>query len=634
MSLGRQLRYRFDNLMARGVLAQVLLLAIVTGLLVLITVIALGVFGEATYSGDGEERHIDSFAVTAWKALMHAMDAGTLGGQEEQSWTFLFIMLFVTLGGIFVLSTLIGVLNNGFGQMLDRLRRGRSAVIEKRHTVILGWTPKIHTLLSELVEANKNQRNACVVILADRDKVDMDAEVAASLGKARLRVVTRSGNPMAAPDLELVSLATSRAVIVLAPDTHPNGQPMAVHESDTVVLKTLLALHKVTPKEGLHVVAEVYDPRSEQVARMVAGDNAALILAMPLISRLLVQTGRQSGLSVVYTELLDFAGMEIYVRAEPQLVGTTFGDAVHRYGTSALIGVVTAGGKTLLAPPRDRKFEPGDQVIAISEDDDTLLLDGGKPSFDDAAIVARAATHNPAPERTLVLGTGPRLATVLRELDTYVAPGSETLVVGEHDVPLPKLENMKVAFRGGDLTDRGVLDSLDVTSFEHILALSETLGRTQEMADARTMVTLLHLRDIERIANKKVPITSEILDINNRDLATISEADDFIVSNTLVSLMVTQVAENPHLVSVFDELFSAEGCEIYLKPAHDFVRPGKHPWGLVCESALRRSEIAIGYRLAAAANDASAGYGIAINPSKRVPIELGAEDRVIVISEA
>ena len=53
-----------------------------------------------------------------------------------------------------------------------------------------------------------------------------------------------------------------------------------------------------------------------------------------------------------------------------------------------------------------------------------------------------------------------------------------------------------------------------------------------------------------------------------------AEADDFIVSNTLVSLMVSQVAENEHLVKVFDELFSAGGCEIYLKPATDYVRAG------------------------------------------------------------
>jgi len=630
MSVRRHLRYRFDNLMSRGVLAQILLLAIVTALLVVITAVAVFAFGEAPISGDEPE----SFGVMVWKSLMHAMDAGTLGNDSTSSWTFVTIMLFVTLGGIFVLSALIGVLNNGVGQLLDSLRRGRSVVIEKNHTVILGWTPKIHTLLSELVEANKNVRNACVVVLATRDKVAMDSDADETTGKARLRVVTRTGNPMSVDDLELVSLATSRAVIVLAPEVNVDGSPMAAHESDTVVLKTLLALAKISPKHKLHVVAEIFDPRSERVARMVAGEHAALILATPLISRLLVQTGRQSGLSSVYTELLDFAGNEIYVRSEPKLAGSTFRDAVHRYGSSSLIGVLTLEGVTLVPPPFNRIFEPGDRVIAISEDDDTLVLDGSPPNFDETELVARRPTHVPQPDRTLVLGTGPRLGNVLRELDTYCAPGSEAVVVGEIEVVLPVLANIKLRLQTGDLTDRTLLDSLDVTSFDHVLALSETVGRTQEMADARTMVTLLHLRDLERIADKRVPITSEILDIGNRDLASISEADDFIVSNTLVSLMVSQVAENPNLVSVFEELFSSEGYEIYLKPVGDYVREGRHTFGVVTEAALRRGEIAIGYRLAALSSDQKAAFGVVINPSKRASIALTTTDKIIVLAES
>ena len=178
------------------------------------------------------------------------------------------------------------------------------------------------------------------------------------------------------------------------------------------------------------------------------------------------------------------------------------------------------------------------------------------------------------------------------------------------------------------------IGELAATTFDHVLVLSETTGRTQEMADARTTVTLLHLRDLGRIAGKRIPITSEILEIGNRDLATVAEADDFIVSNTLISLMVSQIAENPHLVRVFDELFDPEGYEIYLKPASDYVQPGEHAFGVVCEAALRRGEIAIGYRHARLASDADAAFGVAINPSKLKRIGLGLEDKVIVLAEA
>jgi len=596
---------------------------------VLITAVAIIVFGVVpTDEGGGS----DSFAQLVWKSLMHALDPGTLSG-DPAGWTFLFIMLFVTIGGLFVLSALIGVLNQGFGAIIEGLRRGRSTVIERGHTVILGWSPKIHTLLSELAEANANQRDACVVILAERDKVAMDADVLPPLRGRRLRVVTRNGNPMSPADLAIASLPTSKAVIALAPEAHADGTPMAAHESDTVVLKTLLAISKAAPAGELHVVAEIYDTRTETVARMVCGKDAGLILASPLISRLLVQTGRQSGLSVVYTELLDFAGCEIYIRDESRLAGVTFRDAVHRYGTSSLIGVVTAAGEMLVPPPFDRTLASGDRVIAISEDDDTVVLDGKPPEVAESVLIPPPPPRPQVAERTLVLGAGARLAMVLRELDAYVAQGSETVVVAEALPELPKLKNMRVTTRTADLTHRGVLDALDVTHFDHVLVLSESAGRTQEMADARTTVTLLHLRDIIRIAGKKVPITSEILDINNRELATVAEADDFIVSNTLVSLMVSQIAENRHLQRVFEELFDPDGHEIYLKPATDYVRAGEHAFGVVCEAALRRNELAIGYRLAARASDAEAQFGVSINPAKAKKVALGADDKVIVLAE-
>ncbi len=631
----QRLRYRFDNLMAKGTGAQILLLAAATGVLVGITALAVLAFGVVP---EDDNHHADSFGRLVWKALMHALDAGAVGG-DPGSWTFLFIMLFVTLGGIFVLSALIGILNNGFGALIEGLRRGRSVVIESGHTVVLGWSPKIDTLLSELAAAGANQRDACVVILADRDKVAMDEHVAGVVEGKKLRVVTRRGSPTLMSDLGLVGLATSKAVIVLAPELHEGGEAMAPHESDTVVLKVLLAVSKVGG-ERLHLVAELSDEKTEAVARMVVGDKAALIVAPPLISRLLVQTGRQSGLSVVYTELLDFGGAELYVKREPGLTGKTFRDGVFAYDDSSLLGVVTATGELLLPPAADRRFESGDQVIAISEDDDTVVLNGKSPTFDAKHVVAAAKTSTRQRERTLVLGASPRLGLVLSELDAYVAGGSETLVIGDGEIlagfgDLGALtKNTTVATRAGDPTDRALLDEIDVGSFDAVLVLSERRGQAKEMADARTMITLLHLRDIARRTGKSVPITSEILDIENRDLAAVAEADDFIVSNTLVSLLVSQVAENPHLSRVFQDLFTPGGHEIYLKPAADYVTLGVDlPYHAVVEAALRRGEVAIGVRRSASARDPDAAFGVIVNPTKHKPMRLADGDKVIVLAD-
>jgi Trk K+ transport system NAD-binding subunit len=629
-TLAEKLRYRFDNVMARGVGAQIAMLALATLTLIVTTSLVLALAGLRPDDGDG---HPVSFGKLMWQGLMHTLDSGAVGG-DSGHWSYLFVMLAVTVGGIFVLSALIGILTGGFGQLVEGLRKGRSLVIEQNHTVILGYTPKIHALLAELAEANANRPDASVVVLADRDKVEMDDAIRAGLAGAKLRVVTRSGNPLALADLGLVNLADARSVIVLSPEDDA--------EADTVVLKTLLAVSKAGGNAGTapHIVAEVKSEKTLSVARMVVGDAAGLILTPPLISRLLVQTGRQSGLSAVYTELLSFAGDEIYIQPEPRLAGKTFREALVVYEDSALMGVVTAEGKNLMPPAFDRRFEPGDHVIAISRDDDTIVPNGKPTPVDEAALAPVDAHATPGPERTLVLGDSARLGMVLRELDAYVADGSTTLVVGEEEgvegrvAAHGQLVRMRATFRVGDTTDRAVLDALDVAAFDHILVLSETEGRSQEMADARTMITLLHLRDILRRAGKRVPITTEMLDGDNRELATVAEADDFIVSNTLVSLVVSQVSENRRLAKVFDELLSPEGYEIYLKPASDYVRPGTEvDFYTVVEAAARRRELALGYRVAARAQDAEGAYGVVLNPKKSLRYRLVGEDRVVVLAE-
>jgi len=45
-----------------------------------------------------------------------------------------------------------------------------------------------------------------------------------------------------------------------------------------------------------------------------------------------------------------------------------------------VIGVLATSGEMLVPPPLDRKFVEGDQVVAISEDADTVVADGTAPS--------------------------------------------------------------------------------------------------------------------------------------------------------------------------------------------------------------------------------------------------------------
>ncbi len=128
---------------------------------------------------------------------------------------------------------------------------------------------------------------------------------------------------------------------------------------------------------------------------------------------------------------------------------------------------------------------------------------------------------------------------------------------------------------------------------------------------------------------------SEMLDLRNAKLAQTTLAEDFIVSDRIVSLFMAQVAEHKALNRVFADLFDPEGAEIYLKPVTHYVRADvAMTYATVVEAARRRGEVAIGYRVAVLASDPEKHHGVALNPSKSDRVTFAGADQVIVLAKS
>jgi voltage-gated potassium channel Kch len=434
-------------------------------------------------------------------------------------------------------------------------------------------------------------------------------------------------------DLALASPQTSRAIVVISP---------VADDPDTDVIKTLLAITNDPTRraEPYQIVTEIRDARNVDVARLASRGEAKIVLGGELIGRIAAQTCRQPGLSIVYMELLDFEGDEIYFHEDPSLVGVAFGDTLAAFRTSAVLGLLPAGAEAELNPPMDRVIETGDRLIFIAADDDAIQrveVPAGTPV--EERIVALA--HAPATvERILVLGWNSRTPGLLTELDRYVTEGSPLLVIADAPGVADevgaigrRLQRLSLTYRRADTTDRAVLDAAAAEGYEHVVVMSYSDLLDEQRADARTLVTLLHLRDIETRRGESFSIVSEMLDVRNRALAHVTRADDFIVSGRLVSLAMSQLAENPDLRTVFDDLFDEAGSEVYLKPARDYVRLGEPvDYYTVLESARRRGEVAFGYRVLAAAEDPARNYGVVMNPDKAAAVTFTEDDKVIVLA--
>jgi hypothetical protein len=196
-----------------------------------------------------------------------------------------------------------------------------------------------------------------------------------------------------------------------------------------------------------------------------------------------------------------------------------------------------------------------------------------------------------------------------------------------------RLKNQKLVVMEGETTDRDLLNKLNIQDYDHVIVLAYSTLDPQE-ADAKTLVTLLHLRDIAEKDETPFSIVSEMLDLRNRELAEATQVDDFIVSDHLVSLMMSQLSENGELFDVFTDIFDPEGAEIYLKPIGDYVVTGQPVnFYTVVEAARLHGETAIGYRLEKEEGDAGRSYGVHTNPKKSEKVVFTSADKVIVIAE-
>ena len=624
-----RLRYRFENTLSKGPAAMIAWLAIVSTLMMFVAAFVIAVFAMQSTPDTGTIGFVEG----GWRSLMHALDAGNLAGDE--GWALRILMLLVTIFGIFVVSILIGTITSGLEARLDEMRKGRSRVLESNHTLILGFSNKVFSIIGELLIANANQKNPAIVILADRDKVEMDDAIRAKFPDTKnSRVICRSGNPIDLDDLMLAMPNAARAIIVLAPE---------VESPDIYVIKTVLALtnHPQRRTEPYHIVAEIEDEKNLEAATLVGGDEAIFVPSDDLIARVTAQTCRQSGLSVVYTELLDFDGAEIYFADAVKLVGKSYREALMRFEHSALIGLLRKSGDVLINPPMDTQFAEGDQVIAISEDDDTVVVSANANPVFEASLIQLSDPAASKAERTLILGWNKKGEAIIRELEAYVAQGSEIVVVCESDdvraqllTLSQSLSKQRLRFAKGTLSTRSTLEALKPETFDHLIVLGDSSLPIQQ-ADANTLITLLHLRKIADSKGVKLSIVSEMQDIRNRALAQVARADDFIVSDKLVSLMLSQLSENKKLDAVFKQLFSAAGSEICIRPARDYVKTGMGmSFYTVMEAAARKNETAIGYRRMKQAENKEDGFGVKVNPKKTDAVFFDENDQVIVLADA
>ena len=644
-SIRDRLRYRFDDFMSRGSSSSFVALTVV--FLGLFVTVAVGRAITVAALGDPDVERGNSFWRQIWIAFLEMTDPGSMAQDIDSAMSVKIFAVIAGLAGLVLLSALIAVITTALDGRLAALRKGHSKVVLEEHSVILGWNERIVDVLRELILANESEESAAVVILADKDKEEMDDFLALNLPeRITTKIVTRSGEISSLVNLGVVSINTCRSVIVLS--SVENGPTSDDFErSDMTVIKTILGVRGALDDGDVPVVAEIFSQQKRELARTIDPGRVVAIDADDMLAKILVQTSRNEGLAVVYEEMLSFDGAEIYLY-EPDLefTGQTLREASFCVPDGVPLGFVDSDGEVRLNPPSQTRLEGRLTLVVLSSDDSAIeVVD--TPVATPVSVAPSSIAAEQSLERELIIGWTSKLPTIIREYGDYVVEGSAIDIVLREPNPARAVELVELAkevpgleLRLLDANPRNAADLLTLRPFEYnnIIVLSEAgQAGAAEWADSETLVFLLQLQQIfQEHGETSTKLVAEILESRNRELITGTGVREFVISNRLVSMVMSQISEQQEMASIYENLFSEAGSEVYLKPL-DFYVGGDMPESLtfadVMEACFKRDELAIGLRYSTGAEDPGANFGVELIPDKLTRVATSDILSVVVLAE-
>ena len=620
-----QFRYFFDNsLSVKGAFSIWITLTIIVAAAVIATLQAiLGSIPLINQDVSDPKSAFEAFWFSLGKAL--SLGAATTIADRLMAIVYWFVGLTV-MGSIFAFRTV------ALTKTMERLKAAPSPILDKGHTLILGWSPRIFTILKELAIANQNVSRPLVVVFANVDRALMDREIDTRCGDlGKLRVITRKGDTTNPLDLKRANVSEAKSVIVLDSD----------RSGDAMVISTVLAARSLSSNSNQRFVAEMDDENVAQA--LTAATNGAVLPVIPreIIAKVTAQASRQPGIPAVILELLDFDGDEIYFNEVPELVGKTYYQAQQSFQGASLIGLFPKGGMPVLNPDWNHKIAQGDKVMAIALDDDKVIFNG----FDAAPQRPKAQTAQKQPrpaKNMLVVGWSNLGREVLNALSAYLPKGSSADIVlqkrfTEENLSWDDKFAIKTRFVEADGTFDQLRDLVLTRKYDEVLVLGyrgENISESE--ADGQTLLATMQLTrlfDNEMYRGSAPRLVAEILDPLKVGLAKTSSIDDVVVSENLAALLIAQLSENPLLANTFADLFDpSKGSAVQVRPFSDYVKLGEEvSFAELVARASAHGESAIGWR---ASSIEGGPRTVKVNPSKDqkiVPIE---GDGLIVIGSS
>lgn len=604
--------------------------------------------------------NLDTLDESIWWAFLRLTDPGYLG-DDEGFWKRLISTIITIAGYVLFLGSLVAIITTWLNRKIRDLEKGYTPVTANNHIIILGWTNRTVHIAGELFQSHgkvkkflryhKTRRIKLIILSEDVGHSRLtELKENDNIGSKANDIVLRSGDSIDREHLRRVDILNASTIII--PSYTTSSDELLTPDVETI--KTLLSINAEVEMSAVQkfpfVVAEIQDENKIKAARRAYKGPLEIISSDTIISRLISQNIRHSGLNEVYNEILARSiKSDLFTRHFPGFAGKPVYE-LKNYFPKAIVAGVVAHVEDQYNPQlnvaADYVLTDNDRIILLANKyDDTEPVNVAKPidtspknKLEKKLIKKKKINHN---KKILILGWNHKVPPLIHEFANYKDESYHIDIVSLRPIDLRKkaMEILNLSRKNlthhhieADYVKEAEMLKIAPDQYDHIIFVSTDKLEQEEEADARTIVGFILLEEILSQSAHQPKIFIELADPSNESMMKRFNRD-VIVSPMILSHMLTQVALQRELFAIYDQLFTIGGPEITFRdPAEYGIDTNEISFAEVEHYASIHQETAIGlYTSGGKLLDDDFHL---MNPPRDYKIQLDRGIQVIVITSA
>lgn len=443
----------------------------------------------------------------------------------KEQWIMMALAIVIVIVGLVLFSgAIIATVTTALRAYIDKKSHAKGKILIDNHFVILNWNSKVPEMIYNLMlKGFKNN----IVVLSERSKEYVESELKSLFltndihQKFKANLIVKEGDSLLRSNLEDISIENASQICVMVGENIADGDDDNIINSDLLNLKIILRLGSFNIRNDCQIVVETDSDETrgqiENLSYTVSSLKKMNIVPVSFnkkIGQIIAQSLVAPQMGDLYDELFSFAGAEFYSIESDEDIETY----LKRHNEAIPV------------------YKEDKQLFVLADDENMTTKRRNNEYVNDKKLIP-VVRETVTTDAIFIIGDNSKKEFLLENLERSKSYGEIDFVLKHYS----KIENAQL-----------IEDVRNTPGNKKILILSDDQV-SAESYDANVFVTLIELS--KAFPNQEnITYITELLD--SRNLSSIRDFNihNTIISNKMMSLLITQLAMNKKSKRFFEKV--------------------------------------------------------------------------------